>query len=145
MISTLWIGDVKNCHFHHSLSFWDFEFAKVDLTQNLSGSRKIFTFLYCAYEKLFTHFDFFLFVASSTESSAGESGSGGAAKEASTKPTSITDGEIEVTSNNHNSATNSNQPNVKKSTLMSNTGAIPKSISFDKGKKYFRTLEIVNF
>ena len=46
---------------------------------------------------------------------------------------SNSNGETEVTSN-HNNNTSSNQPNVKKSTLMSNTGDIPKSISFDQGK-----------
>ena len=46
---------------------------------------------------------------------------------------SNSNGETEVTSN-HNNNTSSDQPNVKKSTLMSNTGDIPKSISFDQGK-----------
>ena len=62
-------------------------------------------------------------IASSTESSAGESGSGGASKEASIKPASITDGEVEVASTNHTINTASaTQSNIKKSTLMSNTG-----------------------
>ena len=46
---------------------------------------------------------------------------------------SNSNGETEVTSN-HNNNTSSNQSSVKKSTLMSNTGDIPKSISFDQGK-----------
>ena len=65
-------------------------------------------------------------IASSTESSAGESGSGGIShekKEASIKPASIIDGEVEVASTNHtNNTASATQSNIKKSTLMSNTG-----------------------
>lgn len=80
-------------------------------------------------------------IASSTESSAGESGAGGATKEpANNNKASLSQGEIEVVSapasaTPVSSAASNALPNAlpKKPTLaMSNTGAIPKSISFDK-------------